>query len=65
VQNIRGRDRGALYFQMFFADAHDRVVGSGQLEAATLEAASALLGDPNYWTQCWMMTAVWVRKPLA
>jgi hypothetical protein len=22
-----------------------------------------LLDDPNYWTQCWMMTAVWVRKP--
>jgi hypothetical protein len=21
-----------------------------------------LLDDPNYWTQCWMMTAVWVRK---
>jgi hypothetical protein len=21
-----------------------------------------LLEDPNYWTQCWMMTAVWVRK---
>jgi SAM-dependent methyltransferase len=65
VQNIRGRDRGALYFQMFFAEVHDRVVGSGQLEAATLEAASALLDDPNYWTQCWMMTAVWVRKPPA
>jgi len=24
-----------------------------------------LLEDPNYWTQCWMMTAVWVRKPPA
>jgi len=62
VQNIRGRDRGALYFRMFFAEVRDRVVGSGQLEAATLDAASALLEDPNYWTQCWMMTAVWVRK---
>ena len=20
--------------------------------------------DPDYWTQCLMMTAVWVRKPL-
>jgi hypothetical protein len=20
---------------------------------------------PNCWTQCWMMTAVWARKPLA
>jgi hypothetical protein len=28
-----------------------------------LEGASALLDDPNYWTQCRMMTAVWVRKP--
>ena len=65
VQNIRGRDRGALYFRMFFAEVHARVVGSGQLEAATLEAASALLDDPNYWTQCWMMTAVWARKPPA
>ena len=40
-------------------------VGSGRLDAATLDAASALLEDPNYWTQCWMMTAVWVRKPQA
>ena len=65
VQNIRGRDRGALYFRMFFAEVRDRVVGSGRLDAATLDAASALLEDSNYWTQCWMMTAVWVRKSLA
>lgn len=64
VQNIRGRDRGALYFQLFFAEVRDRVIGAGQLDAATIDAASALLDDPNYWTQCWMMTAVWVRKPL-
>lgn len=24
---------------------------------------SSLLADPDYWTQCWMMTAVWARKP--
>jgi len=65
VQNIRGRDRGALYFRLFFAEVRDRVVGSGQLGAATLDAASSLLDDPNYWTQCWMMTAVWARKPPA
>ena len=65
VQNIRGRDRGALYFQMFMAEVRDRVIASGRLDAATLDAASALLDDPNYWTQCWMMTAVWVRKPPA
>ncbi len=65
VQNIRGRDRGALYFRLFFAEVRDRVVGSGRLDAATLDAASALLEDPNYWTQCWMMTAVWARKSLA
>jgi SAM-dependent methyltransferase len=65
VQNIRGRDRGALYFRMFFAEVRDRVVSSGRLDAATLDAASALLDDPNYWTQSWMMTAVWVRKSLA
>ena len=65
VQNIRGKDRGAVYFQMFLAEVRDRVIGSGRLDAATLDAASALLNDPNYWTQCWMMTAVWVRKPLA
>ncbi len=64
-QNIRGRDRGALYFQMFFAEVRDRVVNAGQLDAATFDAASAILDDPNYWTQCWMMTAVWVRKPPA
>src|SRR4051812_7045784 len=65
VQNIRGRDRGAVYFQMFFADVHDRVLSSGRLDAATLDAAAALLDDPNYWTQCWMMTAIWARKPPA
>lgn len=65
VQNFRGRDRGALYFQLFFAEVRDRVIKAGQLDAATIDAASALLDDPNYWTQCWMMTAVWVRKPLA
>jgi ubiquinone/menaquinone biosynthesis C-methylase UbiE len=64
VQNIRGRDRGALYFQLFLAEVRDRVIAAGQLDAATIDAAAALLDDPNYWTQCWMMTAVWVRKPL-
>ena len=47
VQNIRGRDRGALYFRMFFAEVRDRVGGSGWLDAATLDAASALLEDSN------------------
>jgi hypothetical protein len=65
VQNIRGRDRGALYFRLFFAEVRDRVVDSGRLDAATLDAASGLLDDPDYWTQCWMMTAVWARKPAA
>jgi SAM-dependent methyltransferase len=65
VQNIRGRDRGALYFRLFFDEVRDRVIGSGRLDAATLDAASALLEDPDYWTQCWMMTAVWARKPPA
>ena len=64
VQNIRGRDRGALYFQLFFAEVRDRLIAGGHLDAATIDAATALLDDPDYWTQCWMMTAVWVRKPL-
>jgi hypothetical protein len=65
VQNIRGRDRGALYFRLFFAEVRDRVIGAGQVDARTVDAASALLNDPNYWTQCWRMTAVLVRKPRA
>jgi ubiquinone/menaquinone biosynthesis C-methylase UbiE len=64
VQNVRGRDRGALYFQLFFSEVRDRVISAGQLDAATIDTASALLNDPDYWTQCWMMTAVWLRKPL-
>jgi ubiquinone/menaquinone biosynthesis C-methylase UbiE len=64
VQNIRGGDRGALYYKLFFAEVRDRVLESGKLDAATLHAATALLDDPSYWTQCWMMTAVWARKPL-
>ncbi len=65
VQNIRGTDRGALYFKLFFAEVRDRVLDSGRLDAATFDAAAALLDDPEYWTQCWMMTAVWARKALA
>jgi SAM-dependent methyltransferase len=63
VQNIRGRDRGALYFQLFFAEVRERVLASGLLDAKTFDAAAALLDDPTSWTQCWMMTAVWARKP--
>jgi SAM-dependent methyltransferase len=62
VQGIRGRDRGARYFQLFFAEVRDRVLAAGHLDAATLDAAAALLDDPDHWTQCWMMTAVWARK---
>lgn len=64
VQNIRGTDRGARYFKLFFAEVRDRVINSGQLDAATFDAAAALLDDPDCWVQCWMMTAVWARKPL-
>jgi hypothetical protein len=63
VQDIRGRDRGALYVQLFFAEMRDRVLASGLLDAKALDAAAALLDDSTYWTQCWMMTAVWARKP--
>jgi SAM-dependent methyltransferase len=65
VQNSRGGDRGAVYFRLFFAEVRDRVLASGLLDAATLDAASRLLEDPDYWTQCWMMTAVWLRKAQA
>jgi SAM-dependent methyltransferase len=63
VQNIRGTDRGALYFKLFFAEVRERVLASGDVDAATLDAATAVLDDPACWTQCWMMTAVWARKP--
>ena len=36
VQNIRGRDRGALYFQLFFAEVRDRVVQAGHLDEGQL-----------------------------
>lgn len=65
VQHIRGTERGALYFQRFFEIVRERVVASGHVDAVLLESARRLLDDPNYWTQCWMLTAVWVRKPRA
>ena len=65
VQNIRGTDRGAKYFQLFFAEVRDRVLASGTIDASTFDAASSLLDDPDYWTQCWMMTAVWAQKSTA
>ena len=62
VQHIRGTERGARYFQFFFDMVRDRVVASGCVDAALLERAHRLLDDSDYWTQCWMMTAVWARK---
>jgi hypothetical protein len=63
VPNIRGTSRDALYFQLFFQIVRDRVIASGLADAATLDAASAALADPNCWTQGWMLTSAWVRKP--
>jgi hypothetical protein len=63
VPHIRGTERGALYFQLFFEIVHDRVVASGLLDSARLEVAYRLLDDSSYWTQCWMLTAVWIQKP--
>jgi ubiquinone/menaquinone biosynthesis C-methylase UbiE len=64
VPNIRGTSRNAVYFQMFFEMVRERVVESGLVDATTFEAASAVLADPDRWTQCWMLTSVWVRKPV-
>jgi hypothetical protein len=55
----------ARHFKLFFAEVRDRVLDSGRLDTATFDAASGLLDDPDYWTQCWTMTAVWARKPAA
>jgi ubiquinone/menaquinone biosynthesis C-methylase UbiE len=63
VPNIRGTTRDAVYFQLFLQMVRDRVVDSGHLNAETIDAAIALLDDPHVWTQCWMLTSVWVRKP--
>jgi SAM-dependent methyltransferase len=65
VPNIRGTTRDAVYFQMFFEMVRDRVIAAGLADAETLDAASVLLADPDYWTQCWMLTSVWLRKPPA
>jgi hypothetical protein len=35
VQNIRGAHRGALFFQLFFAEVRERVLESGLIDAAT------------------------------
>jgi ubiquinone/menaquinone biosynthesis C-methylase UbiE len=64
VPTIRGTTRDAVYFQMFFDMVRDRVLSSGLVDEQTLNAASTCLTDPNCWTQCWMLTSVWVRKPL-
>jgi ubiquinone/menaquinone biosynthesis C-methylase UbiE len=65
VPNMRGTSRDALYFQIFFEIERARLLSSGFVDKATLSAASALLSDPDWWTQCWMLTSVWVRRPLA
>lgn len=64
VPNIRGTTRDAVYFQLFFETVRERVISAGFVDEKTLDAANALLSDPNCWTQCWMLTSVWVRKPL-
>jgi ubiquinone/menaquinone biosynthesis C-methylase UbiE len=63
VPNIRGTTRDAVYFQMFFEIVRERAVASRYVDAATFDEAARLLGDADYWTQCWMLTSVWVRKP--
>jgi len=64
VPNIRGTTRDALYFQMVFEMVRERVVAAGFVDAATLDEAARVLADPDCWTQCWMLTSVWIRKPL-
>lgn len=64
VPNIRGTTRDAVYFKMFFEVVRDRVIESGFVDAKTLDAATAALDDPDCWMQCWMLTSVWLRKPL-
>jgi ubiquinone/menaquinone biosynthesis C-methylase UbiE len=64
VPNIRGTTRDAVYFQMFFEMVRDRVLDSGLVDETTLDAASAALADPDYWTQGWMLTSVCFRKLL-
>jgi ubiquinone/menaquinone biosynthesis C-methylase UbiE len=64
VPNIRGTTRDAVYFQMFFEMVRDRVLDSGLVDAETFDAACAVLADPDCWTQCWMLTSVWVRRPV-
>jgi hypothetical protein len=59
VPNIRGTTRDAVYFQMFFEMVRDRVLDSGLVDEKRLDAASAVLADPDYRTQCWMLTSVW------
>lgn len=63
VPNIRGTTRDALYFQLFFKIVRDRVLEAGFVDAATFDAACAVLADPDRWTQCWMLTSVWIRRP--
>jgi ubiquinone/menaquinone biosynthesis C-methylase UbiE len=65
VPNIRGTTRDAVYFQMFFDVVRDRAIAGGFVDPKTLDAAYELLNDPTSWTQCWMLTSVWIRKPPA
>ncbi len=58
VPNIRGTTIDATYFKLFFETTRERVVSSGFVDAATLDAAAAVLDDPERWTQCWMLTSV-------
>lgn len=63
VPNIRGTTSDALYYQLFFETIRDRILAAGFVDAATLDGAGQLLADPDSWTQCWMLTSAWVRKP--
>jgi ubiquinone/menaquinone biosynthesis C-methylase UbiE len=63
VPSIRGTTRDAIYFQLFLEMVRDRVIESGLADAKTLDAAAAALANPSCWTQCWMQTSVWLRKP--
>jgi hypothetical protein len=47
VQNIRGRDSGALYFQLFFAEVRDRAIGAGQTRRRNDRRCLGLVGRPE------------------
>ena len=58
-----GRSPWAVYWEQTVIELRSRLLGSGMLDAATIDSFLAHCADPTWWTQTIAFTAVSARRP--